>query len=206
MALTILCLILIPFASYALYFISYLEYHNLMVMCNVMVFILFILLYERIETIRLSLYRLKQWTVLILSTLIIFNFILIANICYQKMYMTYEKSYATVLRIIDRIEQIPGAENCSKLAVIGEMEGNGEVSVTFPPDMTGVSDLSIIWGQDQILAMMKEYFGMEYEAADEQEISMIESEEGFEEMPCWPEQGSVSIMNGTLVLRLSVES
>ena len=205
LGMAFLCVVAMPFVSYALYFLSYLEYHNLMVMCHAMIYVFFIIFYERMPGIRVSFLRIKQWAVLLISSMIIYNFILIANISYQKMQMIYEKSYATALRMVDRIEQLPEAELCEKLAVIGSMEGSGNVSVTLPPDMTGVSDTGIIWGQEQIQAMIQDYFGLTYEAADEQEISDIEETEIFKEMSCWPDRGSVAVYEGTLIIRLSEE-
>ena len=210
--LTGMCLIAIPFASYALYFVNpILDYHNLMVMCLCLIYILPVLFYERLSELSDRMFIIKQWGILGLSALTIFNFILIANISYQKLYMSYGKSYGVIIRLADRIEQLPGALECNKLAVIGCLPGSESISVDFPPDMTGITDDYIIRKQDTMMqenvtqAMLQDYCGITFEDTTEDDIRAVCKKEEFSQMNEWPEQNSVSIIGDILVVNFGGE-
>ena len=154
----------------------------------------------------------KQWGILGLSALTIFNFILIANISYQKLYMSYEKSYGVIIRLADRIEQLPGALECNKLAVIGCLPGSESISVDFPPDMTGITDDYIIRKQDTMMqenvtqAMLQDYCGITFEDTTEDDICAVCKKEEFSQMNEWPEQNSVSVIGDILVVNFGGET
>lgn len=208
-----MCLIAIPFASYALYFVNpILDYHNLMVMSLCLIYILPVLFYERLSELSDRMFIIKQWGILGLSALTIFNFILIANISYQKLYMSYEKSYGVIIRLADRIEQLPGAMECNKLAVIGCLPGSESISVDFPPDMTGITDDYIIRKQDTMMqenvtqAMLQDYCGITFEDTTEDDICAVCKKEEFSQMNEWPEQNSVSVIGDILVVNFGGET
>ena len=91
---------------------------------------------------------LKRWSILLLSFLTLYNFILLANISYQKLEIAYEKSFGTVIRLADRIEQLPEAAACDKIAVFGSLADSESIAVYFPPNMTGITDGYILRKQD----------------------------------------------------------
>lgn len=207
LGMVIFCVAMLPFASYALYFISYLMgYHNLMVMCLCLIYILPLLFYERLSSVSKEVCFMK-WGIFILSLAIVYYFVMISNISYQKMHMAYEKSYGVAVRLTDRIEQLPGADSCSKIAVIGCLPGSEAFSYTFPPDITGITDSYIIRKQDTMMhenvlqAMLRDYCEISYEDTTEEEIQKIYSTEEFNKMSCWPEDNSVSVIGDILVIK-----
>ena len=201
--LGLLCIALLPFAAYALYFQSSIDYHSLMVMGNGLFYLFAAVLYERTENFSGKVLAIRQWSILGLGSVFCFFFILTANVSYQKMQMAYEKSYAAVLRMADRIEQLPEADSCSTLAVIGGLPGaNQASSVDFPPVMTGITDQYITWGQDEIFSMLQDYFGFSYLPATSAMRSDIEKTSSFQSMPFWPASGSIAVIQGTLVIHL----
>lgn len=212
LAAVLLCMAALPFVSYAVYFISTtLDYHNLMVMCLSLFYILPLLFYERLDGLSKRAMAIKQWIILGLSVLTVCNFILLANISYLKMHMAYEKSYGVLVRLTDRIEQLPGAAECQKIAVLGWLEGSESVAVNFPPSMTGITDSYIIRRQDTMMrenvtqAMLRDYCGLFYEDTTEDEVERIRHTEAVKEMGCWPAQSSVAVIGDILVVKFGEE-
>lgn len=210
--LILLCMAALPFASYAHYFAnSVLDYHNLMVMCLCLFYILPVLFYERLSELSETAVAVKQWVIVGLSMLTIYNFTLLANISYQKLHVSYEKSYGVMVRLADRIEQLPGADHCKKIAVIGCLPGSESISVNFPPDMTGITDSYIIRKQDTMMHenvtqfMLRDYCGLSYEDTTEEEIQSIRNSEEFQKMNCWPNQNSIAVIGDTLVIQFEEE-
>lgn len=213
LALVLLCMAAIPAASFALYFVNpYLDYHNLMVMCLCLVYFLPVLFYERLEGLPSAAAAAKRWAILMLSALTIFNFVLLANISYQKLEMAYVRSFGVILRVADRIETLPGALDCTKLAVVGCLPGSEAISVNVPPEMTGVTDSYILRRQDVKMgenvtqAMLRDYCGIRYEDTTGAEVEAIVRSEEFGRMDCWPAQSSVAVIGDTLVIRFGEET
>lgn len=153
----------------------------------------------------------KQWVISGVCVLLIYNFTLIANISYQKMHVAYEKTYNVLVRLSDRIEQLPDYEKCKKIAVIGCLPGSEDISVDLPPDMTGITDGYIIRKQDTEMAenvtqiMLKDYCELDYENTTEQEIEELKKTEAFHTMKNWPEESAVRIIDDTLVIKFGKE-
>lgn len=212
LAFLLLCIAMLPFASYALYFASpNLDYHNLMVMCMCLFYLLPVLFYERLSTLTGTVAFVKQWTIIGFSVLTIFHFTVLANISYQKMQLAYEKSYGIIVRLADRVEQMPDADACNKIAVFGCLPGSESFSVYFPPDMTGITDSYIIRKQDTMMhenvtqAMLHDYCGIFYEDTTQKEIEEIQKNMKFRQMQCWPGKNSVAVIEDTLVIKFGDE-
>ncbi|MDO4490597.1 MAG: glucosyltransferase domain-containing protein [Lachnospiraceae bacterium] len=208
--LILLCIGLLPLASFALYFATPdLDYHNLMRMCLCLIYMIPLIFYERMEKLLPAALQMKQWSILVLTSLVIYNFILLANISYQKMHMAYEKSYGVAIRIADRIEQTPGATDCRKIAVLGHLPGSQAISVNFPLDMTGITDSYIIRKQDPemqenvLQIFLQDYTGLSFEDTTLEEIQRIQQSEEYRQMGCWPEQNGILVMGDTLVIRFA---
>lgn len=208
----LLCIAMLPFASYALYFASpNLDYHNLMVMCLCLIYLLPALFYERLSTLTGIAILAKQWGIIAFSVVTIFHFTLLANISYQKMQLAYEKSYGVIVRLADRVEQMEDADDCKKIAVFGCLPGSESFSVYFPPDMTGITDSYIIRQQDTMMhenvtqSMLRDYCGISYENTTEKEVKQIQQKKEFKRMDCWPSKNSVAIIDDTLVIKFGDE-
>lgn len=211
--LSLLCIACVPFTAYALYFTnSALRSHNLMVMGLCMVYLLPALFYESMPVDARRFSCLKRWSIVLLSFLTLYNFILLANISYQKLEIAYEKSFGVAIRLADRIEQLPEAENCDKIAVFGSLPDSEPTAVYFPPNMTGVTDGYILRKQDASMgenvpqAMLRDYCGLSYGDTTQDDKDRIAQTTQYQEMPCWPKAGSVAVFGDTLVIKFSEES
>lgn len=95
--------IAVPVGTFAIFLIApYVDYHMLMCYGMVGVYLYFVQLYEQ-KTGSGRWENIKKWGVLLLTSLMIFNFILIANISYHFLELGFDKSVAMVLRMSDRI-------------------------------------------------------------------------------------------------------
>lgn len=187
------------------------EYHNLMLMGYCTFYIMFIILYERGKDKNKKHTLVKSWTVFVLSLLLIFNQILISNICYHKAQMAYEKSYGTLIRIADRIEQTENSDKSNRLMVIGALEGSEGYSAVIPPEITGVTDGFIIRaddesvGQSVFTSTINDYCGKNYEFVYGKEKDDLLRKEEIKNMPVWPEAGCILVTDDITVINFGVE-
>jgi len=188
------------------------DYHNLMLMGYCVYYLFFIILYERGFDIKEKITSFKLWTVVLISLVVIFNQIVIANVSYHKAQMSYEKSYGVLIRIADRIEQTENAENCDEILVIGALEGSKEYSVNFPPDMTGITDGYIIRsddetvGQSVLCSALNDYCRKEYGfVSGERKKALLENEK-IKNMNKWPSKDCIAVIDNIIVIKLGSES
>ena len=203
---------LLPVGAALLAFINYgVDYHNLMKMGYCIFYLMFILLYERMDFLSGKIRRAKSWVVLILGAALIFNQSVIANVSYHKLQMAYEKSYGTLIHIADRIEQTDGSENCKKLLTIGALPGS-EAYADLPPLMTGTTDSYILRADDEIVGQsvlcsaLNDYCGKEYEFVSGSEKREFLNKDEVKRMGLWPQKDSVAVTDGVIVIKLGAES
>ena len=201
---------LLPIGSSVLAFINNsIDYHNLMKMGFFVFYLFFILQYEKsgFKCEKDNIF--KAWVILGVTSIIIFNNIVTANVGDHKLTMAYEKSYGTLVRIADRIEQTEGASECDSIAVLGELDGSEKYSANLPPDITGTTDGYILRADDEIVSQsvlcsaLNDYCGKDYKfLAGEEKKAMSEKAEGFD---CWPAKDSICVIDGVIVIKLSDE-
>ena len=208
----------IPLCTYFYYFISKaMLYHTVMLESIALFYVFLIVLFERgvfwdikdVETEEKS--RRKQyekgyrWAVFIALVLVVYNFILTANIVYARMQTSYERSLAVISRMADRIEQLPEYENgeVTKLAVVGVLPGSNETIHNFPPDLDGTVPNYIMRIQRDYVILLDRYGGISLENATTGELSAILQTDIYAGMEDWPSVESVAVVGDTVVLRLS---
>lgn len=196
--------ILLPIGASVLSFInSGINYHNLMKMGFFVFYMFFILQYENSEE-----NPLKSWAILGIVALLIFNQTIIANVSYHKLNMAYEKSYGTLIRIADRIEQTEGAKECGRILVLGYLPESESYSAVLPPDMTGTTDGYILRaddetvGQSVLCSALNDYCGKNYKFVSGKEKSDFLKRNDLESMNNWPEKNSISVIDNVIVIKL----
>ena len=203
----VIFVIFLPIGASVLAFInSGVDYHNLMKMGFLVFYLFFILQYEK-DSERLN--NVKLWTILGVTAIFVFNNIIIANVSYHKLNMAYEKSYGTLIRIADRIEQTEGAENCESILVIGYLPGSEAYSADLPPDMTGTTDGYILRADDEIVGQsvlcsaLNDYCGKDYKfISGEEKKALLEKADSLD---CWPKKNSISVIDNVIVIKLGNE-
>lgn len=203
----------LPLGGTALAFINpFVDYHNLMLMGYSVYYIVFVLLYEQNVRASRNEMAIRRWIVIILSFLLIYNQTIIANVCYHKAQVSYEKSYGLLLRIADRIEQIPEAASCDEVLVAGAVKGSEAYSVNLPPDITGVTDGYIfraddeVVGQSVLTSALNDHFGKSYRFVSGDRKQALLADERVSKLPFWPENGSIAVVDDVIVIKLGAES
>ena len=125
--------------------------------------------------------------------------------------MAYEKSYGVLIRITDRIEQTPGAENCDKIAVLGSLENSHAYSVNLTPHITGITDGYIIRADDEVLGQsvfcstINDYCEKNYTFLAGEEKKNIASRDEVVSMGTWPSQNCIAVVDDVIVIKLGTE-
>ncbi len=201
--------ILLPIGASVLSFInSGIDYHNLMKMGFLVFYLFFILQYEKSERKSTKLNAVKSWAILGVSVLLIFNQTIIANVSYHKLNMAYEKSYGTLIRIADRIEQTEGAGECDSILVLGYLPESEAYSANLPPDMTGTTDGYILRADDEIVGQsvlcsaLNDYCGKNYKFISGEEKSELLKRTDTDSLKNWPAKNSILVIDNVIVIKL----
>ena len=201
--------VLLPVGASVLAFInSSIDYHNLMKMGFVIFYLFLILQYEKADFKNKKLNPVKLWSILGVGAVLVFNQIVIANISYHKLNMAYEKSYGTLIRIADRIEQTDGAEACDSILVIGYLPGSEAYGAALPPDITGTTDGYILRADDEMVGQsvlcsaLNDYCGKNYRFVFGKEKKALLEKLDAESLASWPEKESICIVDNVIVIKL----
>ena len=190
---------------------AHIDYHNLMLMGYSVFYLFFILLYERGEETKTTILMGKCWTVFLVVFVLMTNQVVLANVGYHKAQIAYEKSYGMLIRIADRLEQTPEAEDCSRILVIGALENSEDYSVNFPPDLTGITDGYILRaddetvGQSVLCSALNDYCDKDYTFLFGEEKQAFLKKQEVLAMNLWPQKDSIQVIDDVIVLKLSYE-
>lgn len=197
--------LLVPFGCFGMAFLMPgVDYHMLMCfgMCGVYLYPL--KLYE-LDSEKKKENAVRQWSILLLFSLIVYNFAVLANVTYHTLEMSFEKSYGVIVRMADRIEQTDGWEDGRKLAVLGRLPETQEYFIDFPPNMTGTVSNLVIRENFNVRAMLEDYGDISAESISEQQEEEILQSREYKAMPSWPQKGSVSWISDIMVVKLGEE-
>ena len=205
-------LLLLPIGASVLALInSSVDYHNLMKMGFFVFYLFFLLQYEHTQFKSEKGNHAKLWTIFLVAAALIFNQVLIANISYHKLQIAYEKSFGTLIRIADRIEQTDGAADCNRILVVGHLPQSEAYSADVSLDMTGTTDGFILRADDEIAGQsvfcsaLNDYCGKDYQfvSGDEKQALLQQLDENV--LGVWPDKHSVVVVDGVIVVKLGNE-
>lgn len=138
----------------------------------------------------------------------VFEFALVANIVGFNMNERYEKTYATCVRIVDRLEQTEGYETGMPVAILGGFPNEDNYPHT---DITK-DDLSGYFGVDGELCVnstgkyaefMKHYLNVTITVADaDRELELAETD-AFAKMSNFPAKDSIRCVDGVWIVRIN---
>ncbi len=209
--IAILGIMLIAGAGALAFINAGIDYHNLMIMGYSVFYLFFLMLYERGAEKTEKHAVIKCWIIMITALTVIVNQVVIANVSYHKAQMAYEKSYGVLIRIADRIEQTPKAEECDEILVIGALDNSSDYSVNLTPDITGITDGYIIRkddetvGQSVLTSALNDYCEKDYEFISGEEKRMLLKREDIKTMETWPEKDCIKVIDNIVVIKLGAE-
>lgn len=209
-ALLVLCLAAIaPFAGLWHFVSSDVGYRAMMLQSLTLLFVLCGVLYERWAHVA------AKNALALLLAVIVFNNALMANISYYYMQRCYERTYADGLEMMLSIHALADEYEFDKIAVVGsriyEMQYENIDSQTgkiLPSGrlhvLSSVLEKDLLFDSDHTTKYLNHTFGLEldtpYSAAQRDELLRSEA---VQAMLCWPEEGSMTVIGDTLVLKLS---
>lgn len=200
--LIVLLHMLLPVGCFVLFLIApYIDYHMLMNYGVCGIYLYFLMFYQQKSPGGKGKVW-EKWAIAGVSVLIVYNFILIANISYHVLELSHEKSYNMIVRITDRLEQTEGWEECEYLAILGRQEGTKPYSVNFPPEITGITNGLAARENFNVQAMLKDYSGIEKKHVDEEREAEIYCSKEYKNMADWPEKDSVKRIDDVMVVKL----
>lgn len=209
MALMIFLIFCFPFAYYIVYFLSPdTFYHMLMVFSMTTVYLFLIIIYDTVENINPNRFEIaSSWASVVLLSIIIFNFAIIANITYFNMEVRYEKSMAHADRVLNRIEQLDDYEEIEDLAIVGRARLYSEFSsITLPnkiPNMIGAIGETFLFDPYHYKTLFETFYGFPIELTSTEHLDEILTTPTFKDMDVWPAQSSIKIIDGTVVVKFA---
>ncbi len=145
---------------------------------------------------------------IICAFIMLFEFSVVANIAAFNMNERYEKTYATCVRIADRLEQTVGYKTGMPVAILGGYPNEENYPKT---DITK-EDLSGYFGIDGELCVnatekyaefMKHFLGITIVPATNEEEQAIVASDEFKNMENYPSKDSIKCINGVWVIRIN---
>lgn len=209
--LLILCALLIIGAGALAFINAGVDYHNLMRMGYAVFYLFFLSLYERGTDTNEKHTCIKCWLVFLTGLTLIANQVVIANASYHKAQMAYEKSYGVLIRIADRIEQTPEAEECDRLLVIGALDNSQSYSVNLPPKITGITDGYILRADNEVVnqsilcSALSDYCEKNYVFVSGGEKEAMVQRADIQAMGTWPASDCIAVIDNTVIIKLGSE-
>ena len=211
--LVVICAAVLPVGASMLAFVNgTMDYHNLMKMGFLVFYLFFLLAYDQTTYKSKAFSHAKAWMIFIVMFVLLWNQAVIANVSYHKLEIAYEKSFGTLIRIADRIEEIEGTQNLDRVLVIGALSDSEAYSVNLPPDMTGTTDGYILRADDEIVhqsvlcSALNDYAGKNYRFVHAEEKQALLLTDEVQNMGFWPEKNAIAIIDDAIVIKLGTES
>ena len=203
-----LCIIALPLCANTIYLISAnVNYHLLMRHSWCLLFIAVIVMFEKASPIcPLNTKKLLEWAAFIATFLVVWNYILLSNIAYFNMNFRYEKTYALCIKIMDRIEQSEDYDKNRPMAFIGNFSKTYKmdaVSDLLEP-MTGMKGPRVFGSSSRCyLPFFQNCLGEDIEVVTPEEENALRATAEFQEMPYFPNAGSIRVINDVTVIKLN---
>ncbi len=198
----VLCIFLMPFASCIWYFTSAsVVYRPMMLQSICVIYVWIALLFDR--------WVAEKWSTFagVLMLLIVFNNGIQANVAYYHLDKCYEYSYAIGLEMMSRIHLLDNGE-LEHIAVVGNIAGEvclgGDAYEESRLQLLGqLLENNLLFDQEHTVLFLSNTFRLELPAVSSDELQLLEKSEKVKEMTCWPDAGSVKVIDNTIVIKLS---
>lgn len=196
--LFLLCMVAVPFFCCIWHFVSAEVIYRPMMLQSVCVLYIFAV----ILSFSLGAERFLKPIVLLMSV-IVFNYGLQANICYYLMNQSYEASYATGIEMVSRIHLMD--EEVDKIAVVGDIAGDVCWDTTEYGKkahlLSSCLEENLLFNQEHTVLFLNNTFHCNYSQATD--LEYLERSDVVKQMGNWPANDSMKMIGDTLVIKLS---
>lgn len=132
----------------------------------------------------------------------LWNYIVVDNISYLASSVSNDKTYALAERIIDRIEQADGYEDMECVYLYGNVSSEWYAYDVFDGKSI-IGDDIIPYDQTTYGLYTRIYIRKLPLLGDNEKMIEIQNTQEFKDMPIWPQNGCVKLINDVMVVRLS---
>lgn len=202
------CILCIPLSVNVFYLISAdVNIHMLMRHAWCLLFISVLILFEKVSPLwHHKKQAVVEWICVISSMLILWNYILLSNIAYFNMNFRYEKTYALCIKIMDRIEQSEDYDSHRPMAFIGDFSKTYKMEAVkdLLEPMVGMSGPRVFDGTSRAyLPFFQNCLGEDITVVTPEEEKALKATPEFQEMPRFPHEGSIRVINDVTVIKLN---
>lgn len=153
--------------------------------------------------------RLWPKTVMSLGTvaialLLTFNWYATSTQCYSKMRLGYEAATAECLMIATELTALPGFTEETPIALLGSAAlRDYDSQFAYLENFDGVAGKSMIGDSNMLKRLLTNYYQVYFTYADGDMLAKAAGNPLCETMPCWPDNGSIQMVDGVAVVKLS---
>ena len=206
--LLLFCLICIPPAVNVIYLISDgVNFHMLMRHAWCLLFIAVIVLFEKTAPLLPKNGRAcTEWIAFASLFLIVWNYILLSNIGYFNMNFRYEKTYALCLELRDRLKASEDFDKDRPIAFIGNYSKTYQMDATAEllAPMAGMNGKRVFGATSRAyLPFFQNCLGEDITVVTPEEEKALKETPEFQEMPRYPKEGSIQVINDVTVIKLN---
>ena len=153
-------------------------------------------------------YQIVSCICIVASLVMIFEFAVLANIVAFNMNERYEKTYATCLRLVDRLEQCEGFKAGDTVAVLGGLPDESiypftDITYNTLKGYFVPTGNLCVESSGKFITFFNHYMGISVNSPDsETELELLNTPE-YNEMEKFPKEGSIRRINGVWVIKIN---
>lgn len=137
---------------------------------------------------------------------VVFNFSVMANISYFYMDKCYEKSYYMGSQMMELIEEIQCEEDITAIAFIGSRAVDVAITPEFPGNrihlLSSLLEEDLLFDDTHSYMFLRNTFDLTIPRAGEERVKLLEASDTVQQMPEWPAEGSMQVIDDILVIKL----
>lgn len=184
----------------------------LMVYATVFIFLLPLLLLNLVEnaflkseefSIKGIIFKLGR-NITVAATIVVFiSYAYLANINYTAMFYMNQQTTNYLNQLVTQIKSVEGYQTSYQVAFIGNTIQDpsfGNLWESVPKYAGNVNSLVNEYSRDYYII---NYLGFWYQPADSWKIDELKEQDMVKQMPCYPNSGSIKILDDTIVIKLS---
>lgn len=150
--------------------------------------------------------KLLDWVVLAALLLVVFNYFILSNIAYFNMNFRYEKTYALCMQIMDKIEESEDYDNDRPIAFLGRYSKAYKMDAVTEllEPMTGMKGPLVFADASRAYQpFIQNCLGKDITIPTAEEEEAIKATTEFQEMPRFPNDGCVRVINNITVIKIN---
>ncbi len=147
----------------------------------------------------------REWLVLLVSGVLVWNFVITDQIAYSNLQKKYEKTYAYCVRLLDRIEQTEGYYQGIPIAMIGVVgdESYPPTDITKPvtSNLIGINGEYLLYTGKNYGLFMEHYLGASLNILPAESMAEMYYSPEYREMDSFPGANSIRIIDGIMYIK-----